>query len=118
MKTSAGCLCFSDESGESMSDIAIASLNGKGQVFSVEMSIFRQEAEKPRPLIGDEGTTSRVYFLDKSPCATIATRTQLPSKRLTRYAINGPPDPNFLFFPFTKCQSSSIITISELEILG
>ena len=74
-----------------MPNVTIRGLDGKGKVFTIEVSIFGQQTEEARPLIGDKSTDAVVYLINALSAALIPTTAQRPSERATRDTVNGPP---------------------------
>lgn len=98
---------------QSMPYVAVCPFNGECKIFSIKMPLLRQKSKEATPFVRYKWTGSCINAGDELLSAGIATMAQFPSKRSTRYPVNGTPDPYFVFFPFTKCQTSSIITISD-----
>lgn len=100
-KAARGSLMPTDEAGSAVTDIAVGLLNGHGELLAGEETMGRDQPVKALPVISDEAAASVINPVDQLPVAGSATITQHPSERATRYAVNGAPEPDLVFFPFT-----------------
>ena len=66
-----------------MSDITVRLFYRERQIFTIEVSIFRQETEETRPFIRDEGTDAVVDTINKLFYRAITTSADLPAERFT-----------------------------------
>src|SRR5512135_1052530 len=94
-----------------VADIAVVLLDGEGQVLAGEELIVGDEAMEAFPVIAQEDIAFDADFVEKPLDGVIITPTQLPGQGSPCHRIIGPPDPNLVFFPSTKCHISSICTI-------
>src|SRR5512135_1317024 len=106
-----GDLGAAAEASEIVADIAVVLLDGEGQVLAGEELIVGDEAMEAFPVIGQEDVAFDADLVEKPLDGVIITPTQLPGQGSPCHRIIGPPDPNLVFFPSTKCHISSICTI-------
>jgi hypothetical protein len=98
-------------------NVGIRCLDRECQILAVEMPIFIEKAKETAPFICDKAAFFIIHAGDQLSCARIRTSTELPSERTTCRPVHGPPEPLFVFFPFTKCHISSIMTM-PLSLFG
>src|SRR3954452_13461020 len=95
----------------SMADVAVVLLDREGQVLAGEQLPLRDEPVEALPVAGDEDVPVDADLVEKSPAGRIITPTQLPGQGSPCHRVVGPPEPNLVFFPSTKCHISSICTM-------
>src|SRR4051812_8903420 len=95
-----------------MADVAVVLLDREGQVLAREELLRRDQPVEAFPLVGQEDMAGDADPLEQSPAGRIITPTRFPGQGSPCHRIIGPPEPNLVFFPFTKCHISSICTIS------
>src|SRR3982751_921 len=101
------------EAGEIVADVAVVLLDREGQILAGEELLRRDQPVKAFPVVGQEDTALDADLVEKSPAGRIITPTQLPGQGSPCHRVVGPPEPNLVFFPFTKCHISSICTTSR-----
>src|SRR3954471_14625801 len=107
-----GDLGAAAEASEVMADIAVVLLDREGQILASEKLLRRKQAVEAFPVVGQEDATRRdADLVEKSPAGRVITPTQLPGQGAPCHRVVGPPEPNLVFFPFTKCHISSIWTM-------
>src|SRR4029079_15074546 len=107
-----GDLRAATKTGEIVADVAVVLLDREGQILAGEELLRRNQPVKAFPVVGQEDTALDADLVEKSAAGRIITPTQLPGQGSPRHRIKGPPEPNLVFFPFTKCHISSICTTS------
>src|SRR3954465_8284097 len=105
-----GDLRAAAEAGEMVADVAVVLLDGEGQVLAGEVLLLGDEPAEPLPVVGDEDMPLDADLVEKSAAGRIITPTQLPGRGSPCHRVVGPPEPNLVFLPFTKCHISSICT--------
>src|SRR3954453_21866649 len=106
-----GDLGTATKTGEIVADVAVVLLDREGQILASEELLRRNQPVKAFPVAGQEDTALDADLVEKSAAGRIITPTQLPGQGSPCHRVVGPPEPN-LFFPFTKCDISSICTTS------
>src|SRR5919199_4652082 len=106
-----GDLRAAAEAGEMVANLAVVLLDREGQVLPDEVSILGDQPAEALPLVCDEDVSVDADLVEKSPAGRIITPTQPPGQGSPCHRVKGPPDPNLVFFPFTKCHISSIWTM-------
>jgi hypothetical protein len=96
------------KASQAMADVAVVLLDREGQVLAGEELPRRYQAVEASPLVGQENVALDPDLLEKSPAGRIITPTQLPGQGSPCHRVVGPPEPNLVFLPFTKCHISSI----------
>src|SRR3954470_1654638 len=105
-----GDLGTATKTGEIVADVAVVLLDREGQILASEELLRRNQPVKAFPVVGQEDTALDADLVEKSPAGRIITPTQLPGQGSPCHRVVGPPEPNLVFFPFTKCHISSIWT--------
>src|SRR5947208_15963009 len=100
------------EAGKIVADVAVVLLDREGQILASEELLRRNQPVKAFPLVGQKDTALDADLVEKSPARRIITPTQLPGQGSPCHRVVGPPEPNLVFFPSTKCHISSICTTS------
>src|SRR3954449_2268513 len=100
------------KASEVMADVAVVLLDREGQVLAGEELLRRNQPVEAFPVVGQEDTALEADLVEKSPTGRVITPTQLPGQGSPCHRVKGPPEPNLVFFPFTKCHISSIRTTS------
>src|SRR5829696_4655979 len=90
--------------------VAVVLLDREGQVLADEVLLLGDEPVEALPLVGEEDVALDADLLEKSPAGRIITPTQLPGQGSPCHRVVGLPEPNLVFFPFTKCHISSTCT--------
>src|SRR5205823_14336539 len=106
-----GGLGAAAEAGEVMADLAVVLLDREGQVLAGEELPFRDQPVEALPIVRQEDVALDADPVEKSPAGRIITPTQLPGQGSPCHRVKGPPEPNLVFLPFTKCHISSICTM-------
>src|SRR4051794_12304953 len=86
-----------------MANVAVVLLDREGQILAGEELLCRNQAVEAFPVVGQEDTTRDADPVEKSPAGRVITPTQLPGQGSPCHRVVGPPEPNLVFFPFTKC---------------
>src|SRR4051812_50186803 len=107
-----GDLRAATETGEVVADVAVVLLDREGQVLAGEQLLFRDQPVEALPVVGQEDVALDTYPVEQSPAGRVITPTQLPGQGSPCHRVVGPPEPNLVFLPFTKCHISSICTTS------
>src|SRR5919112_4247930 len=94
-----------------MADVAVVLLDSEGQVLAGEQLPFWDQAVEALPVVGQEGVALDADPVEKPSAGRIITPTQLPGQGSPCHRVVGPPEPNLVFFPSTKCHISSICTM-------
>src|SRR4051812_43044208 len=94
-----------------VADVAVVLLDREGQVLAREELLGRDQPLETFPIIRHEGAAVDAGLVEKSPTGRVITPTQLPGQGSPCHRIKGPPDPNLVLFPSTKCHISSIWTM-------
>src|SRR4051812_46328510 len=105
-----GDLRAATETGEVVADVAVVLLDREGQVLAGEQLPLRDQPVEALPVVGQEDVALDADLLEKSPAGRVITPTQLPGQGSPGHRVVGPPEPNLVFLPFTKCHISSICT--------
>src|SRR3982751_2484393 len=113
-----GDLGAATKTGQIVADCAVVLLDREGQILAGEELLLRNQPMKAFPVVGQEDTALDADLLEKSPAGRIITPTQLPGQGSPCHRVEGPPEPNLVFFPFTKCHISSICTTPSEDALG
>ena len=100
------------KSGEIVADIAVVLLDTEGEVLAGKQLVLGDAAVIARPIVGQEDAAFDADFIEKPSAGCIVTLTQNPGQSSALERIECPPEPAFVFFPFTKCHISSSCTIS------
>src|SRR5213080_5310075 len=95
-----------------VADVAVVLLDREGQVLAGEELPFRDQPVEALPIVRQEDVALDADPVEKSPAGRIIMPTQLPGQGSPCHRVKGPPEPNLVFFPFTKCHISSICTTS------
>ena len=106
-----GDLGATAEAGKMMTGIAAVLLDREGQVLADEVPLLGEEPVEALPIIRQEDVPLDADPVEKSSAGRIITPTQLPGQGSPCHRVKGPPEPNLVFFPSTKCHISSICTI-------
>src|SRR3954470_2550392 len=106
-----GDLGAAAEAGEVVADVAVVLLDREGQVLAGEVLFLRDEPAEALPVVGDEDVAFDADLVEQSPASRVITPTQLPGQGSPCHRVEGSPEPNLVFFPFTKCHISSIWTM-------
>src|SRR3954465_6586040 len=106
-----GCLRGGTETGGVGADVAVVLLDREGQVLAGEQLLLRDQPVEALPVVGQEDVALDADPLEKSPTGRVITPTQLPGQGSPCHRVEGPPEPNLVFFPSTKCRISSICTM-------
>ena len=101
-----------------MADVAVVLLDREGQVLAREQSILWDQPVEALPIVGQEDVALDADPVEKSPAGRIITPTQLPGQGSPCHRVVGPPEPNLVFLPFTKCHISSICTTPSEDAVG
>src|SRR4051812_20553942 len=96
-----------------MGGVAVVLLDRGGQGLSPEELLGRDQPLETFPVISHEDVAVDAGLVEKSPTGRVITPTQLPGQGSPCRRIKGPPDPNLVLFPSTKCHISSICTMSS-----
>src|SRR3954462_1866465 len=107
-----GDLRAATKTGEIVADVAVVLLDREGQILAGEELLRRNQPVKAFPVVGQEDTAREADLVEKSAAGRIITPTQLPGQGSPCHRVKGPPEPDLVFFPFTKCHISSICTTS------
>src|SRR3982751_1243175 len=99
------------EAGEIVADVAVVLLDREGQILAGEELLRRNQPVKAFPVVGQEDTALDADLVEQSPAGRVITPTQLPGQGSPCHRVVGPPEPNLVFLPFTKCHISSIWTM-------
>src|SRR3954469_18075954 len=94
-----------------MADVAVVLLDREGQVLACEELLGWDQPLETFPIISHEDVAVDADLVEKSPTGRIITPTQFPGQGSPCHRIVGPPDPNLVFLPFTKCHISPIWTM-------
>ena len=113
-----GDLGAATKTGEIVADVAVVLLDRKGQVLAGEELLRRNQPVKAFPVVGQEDTALDADLVEKSAAGRIITPTQLPGQGSPCHRVVGPPEPNLVFLPFTKCHISSICTTPSEDAVG
>src|SRR3954449_4313686 len=106
-----GDLGTATKTGEIVADVAVVLLDREGQILASEELLRRNQPVKAFPVVGQEDTALNADLVEQSPASRVITPTQLPGQGSPCHRVVGPPEPNLVFFPFTKCHISSIWTM-------
>src|SRR6476661_9698702 len=112
-----GDLGAATKTGEIVADVAVVLLDREGQTLAGEELLRRDQPVKAFPVVGQEDTALDADLVEKSAAGRIITPTQLPGQGSPCHRVVGPPEPNLVFFPFTKCHISSICTMSSSGVV-
>src|SRR3954447_12987222 len=107
-----GDLRAAAKTAEMEADVAVVLLDREGKILAGEELLRRNQPVKAFPVVAQEDTALDADLVEKSAAGRIITPTQLPGQGSPCHRIKGPPEPNLVFFPFTKCHISSICTTS------
>src|SRR3954463_7586957 len=107
-----GDLGAATKTGEMVAGVAVVLLDREGQILAGEELLRRNQPVKGFPVVAQEDTALDADLVEKSAAGRIIPPTQLPAQGSPCHRIKGPPEPNLVFFPFTKCHISSICTTS------
>src|SRR3954454_18033085 len=113
-----GDLGAATEAREMVADVAAVLLDRERQVLAREQSILWDQPVEALPVVGQEDVAVDADPVEKSPAGRIITPTQLPGQGSPCHRVKGPPEPNLVFFPFTKCHISSICTTPSEDAVG
>src|SRR3954467_5217351 len=106
-----GDLRAATKTGKIVADVAVVLLDREGQILAGEELLRRNQPVEAFPVVGQEDTALDADLVEKSAAGRIITPTQLPGQGSPCHRVVGPPEPNLVFFPFTKCHISSICTM-------
>src|SRR3954454_10814992 len=106
-----GDLRAATEAGEVVADVAVVLLDREGQVLAGEQLLRRDQPVEALPVVGQEDVAPDADLLEQSPAGRVITPTQFPGQGSPCPRVVGPPEPNLVFFPSTKCHISSIWTM-------
>ena len=106
-----GDLGAAAEAREVVADVAVVLLDREGQVLAREQSVLWDQPVEALPIVRQEDVAVDADPVEKSPTGRVITPTQLPGQGSPCHRIKGSPEPNLVFFPFTKCHISSIWTM-------
>ena len=106
-----GDLGAATKTGQIVADVAVVLLDREGQILAGEELLRRNQPVKAFPVVGQEDTALDADLVEKSAAGRIITPTQLPGQGSPCHRVKGPPEPNLVFLPFTKCHISSIWTM-------
>src|SRR6476661_5367701 len=106
-----GDLGAATKTGEIVADVGVVLLDREGQILAGEELLRRNQPVKAFPVVGQEDTALDADLVEKSAAGRVITPTQLPGQGSPCHRVVGPPEPNLVFFPFTKCHISSICTM-------
>src|SRR3954462_2864170 len=107
-----GDLGTATKTGEIVADVAFVLLDREGQILASEELLRLNQPVKAFPVGGQGDTGLHSYLVEKSASRRIISPTRLPGQGSPCHRVVGPPEPNLVFFPFTKCHISSICTTS------
>src|SRR3954464_6877787 len=107
-----GDLGAATKTSEIVADVSAVLRDREGQILAGEGLPRRDQPVKAFPVVGQEDTALDADLVEKSAAGRIITPTQLPGQVWPGPRGVGPPEPNLVFFPFTKCHISSICTTS------
>src|SRR5437763_13732932 len=93
-----GDLGAAAEAGEMVADVAVVLLDREGQVLAREQSILRDQPVEALPIVRQEDVALDADPAEKSPAGRIITPTQLPGQGSPCHRVEGPPEPNLVFF--------------------
>src|SRR3954452_9823566 len=113
-----GDLGAATKTGEIVADVAVVLLDREGQILAGEELLLRNQPMKAFPVVGQEDTALDADLVEKSAAGRIITPTQLPGQGSPCHRVKGPPEPNLVFVPFTKCHISSICTTPSEDAVG
>src|SRR3954463_1438308 len=113
-----GDLRAATKTGEIVAGVGVVRLDREGQILAGEELLRRNQPVKAFPVVGQEDTALDADLVEKSAAGRIITPTQLPGQGSPCHRIKGPPEPNLVFFPFTKCHISSICTTPSEDAVG
>src|SRR3954462_8059558 len=108
-----GDLRAATKTGEIVADVAVVLLDREGQILASEELLRRNQPVKAFPVVGQEDTALDADLGEKSTTGPLITPPQLQGQSSPCHRVVGPPEPNLVFFPFTKCHISSICTTSR-----
>src|SRR3954468_21090818 len=94
-----------------MADVAVVLLDREGQVLAGEQLSLRDQPLEAFPIVRQEDVAFDADLVEQSPAGRVITPTQLPGQGSPCHRVVGLPEPNLVFFPFTKCHISSICTM-------
>src|SRR3954447_16315000 len=97
-----GDLRAAAKTGEIVADVAVVLPDREGQIPASEELLPRNQPAEAFPVVGQEDTALDADLAEKSPAGRIITPTQLPGQGSPCHRVVGPPEPNLVFFPFTK----------------
>src|SRR3954454_2247244 len=106
-----GDLGAAAEAGEMVADVAVVLLDREGQVLAGEQSFLRDDPLETLPVVRHEDVALDTDLVEESPAGRVITPTQFPGQGSPCHRVKGPPEPNLVFFPSTKCHISSIWTM-------
>src|SRR5438309_11942346 len=113
-----GDLGTATKTGEIVADVAVVLLDREGQILASEELLRRNQPVKAFPVVGQEDTALDADLVEKSAAGRVITPTQLPGQGSPCHRVVGPPEPNLVFFPFTKCHISSICTTLRIPTMS
>src|SRR3954466_10889673 len=106
-----GDLGAAAEAGEVVADVAVVLLDRERQVLAGEQLLRRDQPVEALPVVGHEDVALDADLVEQSPAGRVITPTQLPGQGSPCHRVKGPPEPNLVLFPSTKCHISSIWTM-------
>src|SRR5690349_874929 len=101
-----GDLRAAAEAREVVADVAVVLLDREGQVLAGEELPLRDRSVEALPVVGQEGIAPGADPVEKSPAGRVVTPAQLPGQGSPCHRVKGPPEPNLVLLPFTKCHIS------------
>src|SRR3954447_13923242 len=107
-----GDLGAATKTGKIVADVAVVLLDREGQILAGEEVVRRNQPGEAFPVVGQENTALEADLVEQAAAGRIITPTQLPGQGSPCHRVKGPPEPNLVFFPFTKCHISAICTTS------
>src|SRR6059036_2967209 len=113
-----GNLGAATKTGKIVADVAVVLLDREGQILAGEELLRRNQPVKAFPVVGQEDTALDADLVEKSAAGRIITPTQLPGQGSPCHRVKGPPEPNLVLLPFTKCHISSICTTPSEDAVG
>src|SRR3954453_23497859 len=105
-----GDLGAATKTGKIVANVAVVLLDREGQVLAGEELLRRNQPVKAFPAVGQEDTALEADLVEKAAAGRIHPPPQPPGQGSPFPRVKGPPEPNLVFFPFTKCHISSICT--------
>src|SRR3954447_25311016 len=98
-----GGLGAATETGKIVADVAVVLPDREGQILASEELLRRNQPAKAFPVVGQEDTALAADLVENWAAGRLITPTQLPGQGSPCHRVVGPPEPNLVFLPFTKC---------------